>query len=141
MNINGHLYSLLRRSVLANTHTHTHIDALCSDVLNSESGICCRSTSFGYNTVSTGKYLPTLCRSFLSPLRGQIRGVSHFYTSPNIIRVMRSSSILGAESVSFIGAKRNACRILVGKLERKKSFGRPRNSWKDVVKIRLLRQI
>jgi hypothetical protein len=54
---------------------------------------------------------------------------------------MKSSRTLGAESVTFIGAKRNACRILVGKLERKKSFGRPRNKWKDVVKIRLLRKI
>jgi len=33
---------------------------------------------------------------------------------------MESSRILGAESVTIIGAKRHACRILVGKLERKK---------------------
>lgn len=128
-----HLYSLVRRSVSANTYTLSQIDALCFDVLNSESCVCCRSKSFGYKTVSTGKQLPTLWRTFPPPLQGLIRGVSYSFTSPNIIRVMKSNRILGAE--------RNACRILVGKRERKKTFGRPRNRWKDVVKIRLLRRI
>jgi hypothetical protein len=76
-----------------------------------------------------------------APLQVLIRGVWYFFTSPNIIRVVKSSRILGAKCVAFIGAKRIARRSLVGKLQGKKPFGRPRNRWKYVVKIRLLRQI
>jgi hypothetical protein len=34
-----------------------------------------------------------------------------------------------------MGSKRNTCRILVGKLERKKPLGRPRFRWVDNIKI------
>jgi hypothetical protein len=34
-------------------------------------------------------------------------------------------------------AKRNAYRILVGKLEGKRSLGRPRPRWVDIIKIDL----
>jgi hypothetical protein len=37
--------------------------------------------------------------------------------------------------VAFIGAKRNTCRILVGKFKKKKTFERPRNRWNDVLKF------
>jgi hypothetical protein len=36
-----------------------------------------------------------------------------------------------------MGAKRNACRILVGKSEGKRPLGRPRRRWVDKVKIDL----
>jgi hypothetical protein len=35
------------------------------------------------------------------------------------------------------GEKRNACRILVERPERKRSLGRPRHSWVDNVKMNL----
>jgi hypothetical protein len=36
-----------------------------------------------------------------------------------------------------MGAKRNACRILVGKPERKRPLGRPRRRWEDNITIDL----
>jgi hypothetical protein len=33
--------------------------------------------------------------------------------------------------------KRNACRILVGKLERQRPLGRPRRRWVDIIKMDL----
>jgi hypothetical protein len=36
-----------------------------------------------------------------------------------------------------MGEKRNACRILVGKLEGKRSLGRPRHRWEDNIKVDL----
>jgi hypothetical protein len=35
------------------------------------------------------------------------------------------------------GAKRNACRILVGKPERKRPLGRPRHEWEDTIRMDL----
>jgi hypothetical protein len=34
-----------------------------------------------------------------------------------------------------MGAKRNACRVLVGKPEGKRALGRPRHRWVDNIKI------
>jgi hypothetical protein len=36
-----------------------------------------------------------------------------------------------------MGEKRNACRILVGKLERKRPLGRLRRRWEDNIKMDL----
>jgi hypothetical protein len=36
-----------------------------------------------------------------------------------------------------MGSKRNACRILVGKPEEKRSLVRPRRSWVDNIKMNL----
>jgi hypothetical protein len=36
-----------------------------------------------------------------------------------------------------MGEKRNACKILVGKPERKRSLGRPRCRWDDNIKMDL----
>jgi hypothetical protein len=36
-----------------------------------------------------------------------------------------------------MGEKRNAYRILVGKLEGKRSLGRPRRRWKDNIRMDL----
>jgi len=41
----------------------------------------------------------------LPPLHGLIRGVPYFYTSPNIVSVMKSIRILGRESVTFWGGE------------------------------------
>jgi hypothetical protein len=37
-----------------------------------------------------------------------------------------------------MGEKRNACRLLVGKLEGKSPLGRPRRRWLDNIKMDLL---
>jgi hypothetical protein len=40
-----------------------------------------------------------------------------------------------------MGDKRNAYRILVGKLERKRPLGRPRRRWEDNIRMDLVREI
>jgi hypothetical protein len=42
-----------------------------------------------------------------------------------------------AGHVARIGAKGNACRILVGKPEGKRPLGRPRRRWEDNIKMNL----
>jgi hypothetical protein len=53
----------------------------------------------------------------------------HSLSSPNIIRMIKSSRIRWAGHVARMGEKRNACTILVGKPEEKRSLGRPRRKW------------
>jgi hypothetical protein len=48
------------------------------------------------------------------------------YSSPSIIRMMKSRRTRLAEHVACLREKRNACRILVGKPEGKRPLGRPR---------------
>jgi hypothetical protein len=43
----------------------------------------------------------------------------NLYSSPNIIKMIKSRRMRWAGHVARIGAKRNACRILVGKPEGK----------------------
>jgi hypothetical protein len=55
----------------------------------------------------------------------------NLYSSPNIIRMMKSRRMRWAGHVARRGEKRNACRILVGKPEGKRPLGRSRPRWVD----------
>jgi hypothetical protein len=59
------------------------------------------------------------------------------YFSPSIIRIIKSRRLKLAGHVARILAKRNAYRILVGKLEGKRPLGRPRRKWVANIKIDL----
>ena len=48
------------------------------------------------------------------------------YSSPNIIRVIKSTRLEWAEHVARMGDKRDVYRVLVGKSEGKRPSGRPR---------------
>jgi hypothetical protein len=48
------------------------------------------------------------------------------YSSPSIIRIIKSRRIRWAGHVARMGEKRNACRLLVAKPEGKRPLGRPR---------------
>jgi hypothetical protein len=48
------------------------------------------------------------------------------YSSPSIIRIMKSRRMRWAGHVARMGEKRNACGLLVGNPEGNKSLGRPR---------------
>jgi hypothetical protein len=61
----------------------------------------------------------------------------NLYSSPNIIRMIKSRRLRWAGYVARMGEKRNAYRILVGKPEGKRSLGRPRCRWVDNIKIDL----
>jgi hypothetical protein len=48
------------------------------------------------------------------------------YSSPSIIRIIKSRRMIWAGHVARMGEKRNAYRLLVGKPERKRPLGRQR---------------
>jgi hypothetical protein len=57
--------------------------------------------------------------------------------SPNIIRMTKSRRTGWAENAARMGAKRNTCRTVVGKPERKRPVGRPRRWSNDDIKMDL----
>jgi hypothetical protein len=61
----------------------------------------------------------------------------NLYSSPCIIRMIKSRRMRLAEHVARTGEKRTACRILVGKPEGKRTLGRPRRRWVDNIKMDL----
>jgi hypothetical protein len=60
------------------------------------------------------------------------------YSSPSIIKIIKSRRMKWAGHVSRLGEKRNAYRLLVGKPEGKRPLGRPRQRWLDNIKMDLL---
>jgi hypothetical protein len=59
------------------------------------------------------------------------------YSSPNIVRVIKSRIIIQTEQVARIGERRVVYRVLVGNPEGKRLLGRPKCSWEDNIKIDL----
>jgi hypothetical protein len=53
------------------------------------------------------------------------------YSSPSIIRMIKSRRMRRAGHVARVGQRRDAYRILVGKPEGKRPLGRPRHRWED----------
>ncbi|KAJ4439415.1 hypothetical protein ANN_07539 [Periplaneta americana] len=60
-----------------------------------------------------------------------------FYSSPNIIRNIKSRRMRWAGHVARMGESRNAYRVLVGRPEGKRPLGRPRRRWEGDIKIDL----
>jgi hypothetical protein len=56
------------------------------------------------------------------------------YSSPNIMRVIKSRRRRWAGHVARMGERRGAYRVLVGKPEGRRPLGRPRRSWEDNIK-------
>jgi hypothetical protein len=59
------------------------------------------------------------------------------YSSPNIIRQIKSRRIRWAGHVARMGEERNVYRVLMRKPEGKRLFGRPRRRWADGIRIYL----
>jgi hypothetical protein len=59
------------------------------------------------------------------------------YSSPNIVRVIKSRRMRWVGHVARMGEGRGVYRILVGRPEGKRSLGRPRRSWEDNIKMDL----
>ena len=59
------------------------------------------------------------------------------YSSPNIVRVMKSRRMRWAGHVARVGEGRGVYRILVGKPEGKRPLGRPERKYEDNVKMDL----
>jgi hypothetical protein len=64
--------------------------------------------------------------------------LQNLYSSPSIIRIIKSRRMTWAGHVARIGEKRNVYRLLVGKPEAKRPIGRPRPRWIDNIKMDLL---
>jgi hypothetical protein len=59
------------------------------------------------------------------------------YSSPNIIRVIKSRSMRWAGRVARMGEGRGAHRILLGRPKRRRALGQPRHRWEDNIKMDL----
>jgi hypothetical protein len=59
------------------------------------------------------------------------------YSSPRIIRVIKSRRMRWAGHAARMGEKRNAYRILVGNPKGRRPLGRPRRRWVDNIKMDL----
>jgi hypothetical protein len=72
-------------------------------------------------------------------VNGELHNKEHpdLYSSPNIIRIIKSQRMRWAGHVARMGAKRNAYRLLVGKPEGKRPPGRPRRRWVYNIRMEL----
>jgi hypothetical protein len=84
-------------------------------------------------------------RRIFGPKRDEVTGdwrrlhneeLHSVYSSPSIIRMIKSRRMRWAGHVARMGEKRNACRILVGKPEGKRPLGRTRRRWVDNMDFR-----
>jgi hypothetical protein len=57
------------------------------------------------------------------------------YSSPNIVRMIKSRRMKWAGHVARMGEGRGVYRVLVGRPEGKKPLGRPRRRWEDNIKM------
>ena len=82
-------------------------------------------------------------RRIFGPRRDEVTGewrrlhneeLNDLYSSPNIVRVMKSRRMRWAENVARIGEERGVYRVLVEKSEGKRPLGRPRCRWADNIR-------
>ena len=63
--------------------------------------------------------------------------LNDLYSSPNIVRVIKSRRMRWAGHVTRMGGGRGVHKVLVGKPEGKRPLGRPRHRWEDNIKMDL----
>jgi len=63
--------------------------------------------------------------------------LNDLYSSPNIVRVIKSGRMRWAGYVARMGEERGKCRVLLGKPEGKRPLGRPRRRWVDNIRMDL----
>jgi hypothetical protein len=61
----------------------------------------------------------------------------NLYSTPDIVRQIRSRKMRWVGHVPTMGEGRNVYRILVGKLKGKRPLGRPMYRWEDEIKMGL----
>jgi hypothetical protein len=85
-------------------------------------------------------------RRIFGPKRNEVTGecrrlhnkeLNDLYSSPNIIRVIKSRRMRWAGHVAHMGEGRGAYRIVVERPEGRRPLGRPRRRWKDNIKMDL----
>ena len=87
-----------------------------------------------------------MLRRIFGPKRDEVTGewrklhneeLNDVYSSPNIVRVIKSGRMRWAGQVGRMGERIGVYRVLVGKPEGKRPFGRPRSRWVDNIKMDL----
>jgi hypothetical protein len=63
--------------------------------------------------------------------------IHNLYSSPSIIRMIKSKRMRSAGNVAHMGENKNAYRILVGKPEGKRPLRRPRLRWQSDIRMDL----
>jgi hypothetical protein len=63
--------------------------------------------------------------------------LNELYSSPNIVRVIKSRRISWAGHIVRMGERRGAYRVLVRKSDGKRPLGRPGRRWEDSIKMDL----
>ena len=85
-------------------------------------------------------------RRIFGPKRGEVKGewrklhneeLHELYSSPNIVRVIKSRRMRWAGHVACMGERRGVSRVVAGKPEGKKPLGRPRRKWEDNIEMDL----
>jgi hypothetical protein len=79
-------------------------------------------------------------RRMFGPKRDEVTGewrklhneeLRDLYSSPSIIRIIKSRRMRWTVHVARMGEKRNAYRLLIGKPEGRRPIERPRHKWVD----------
>jgi hypothetical protein len=77
-------------------------------------------------------------RRIFGPKKNEVtRELNDLYCSPNTVRVIKARRMRWAGHVARMGKKRDVYRVLVGKPEGKRPFGRPRHRWENNIKMDL----
>jgi hypothetical protein len=83
-------------------------------------------------------------RRVFGPKRDEVTGdwrklhneeLNDLYSLPNIMRVVKSRRMRWAGHVARMGEERRVYRMLVGKPEGKRPWGRPRRRWENNIKM------
>jgi len=83
-------------------------------------------------------------RRIFGPKRGEVTGewrklhneeLNDLYSSPNIVRVIKSRRMRLAGHVARTGERRGVYRVLMEKPEGKRAPVRPRHRWEDNIKM------
>ena len=83
-------------------------------------------------------------RRIFGPRRDEVTGewrrlhneeLIDLYSSPNIVRVIKSRRMSWAGHVARMGEERGVCRVLVGKPEGTRPLERPRRRWVDNIRM------
>jgi hypothetical protein len=89
-------------------------------------------------------YENRVLRKIFGPKRDEVTGencinkeLRDLYSSPSIIRIIKSGKMRWEEHVARMGEKRNAYRLFVGNPEGKRPLGRPRRRWVDNIRMDL----